>query len=247
MALTPIALAFLSWDSIIFAIFKYSNLSFISIFHLLHTFLEIEFDMTYYSYKNEITERRNPPKKKKKSLLVATLKGYNMNSKSNKNIYYNTRTNLGLTREAAVNKMDTISVDRLEKIENNRANATPDDIVELASAYNEPTLCNYYCMNECAIGQSMNLALEVPELPNIVLETVASLNDINPYVNELISIARDGNISDEEIPKFAKIQYTLEEVALSISTLNAWIEKTKNENGINADIFDSEIRKLAKS
>ena len=203
--------------------------------------------MTYYSYKNEITERRNPPKKKKKSLLVATLKGYNMNSKSNKNIYYNTRTNLGLTREAAVNKMDTISVDRLEKIENNRANATPDDIVELASAYNEPTLCNYYCMNECAIGQSMNLALEVPELPNIVLETVASLNDIKPYVNELISIARDGNISDEEIPKFAKIQYTLEEVALSISTLNAWIEKTKNENGINADIFDSEIRKLAKS
>lgn len=75
MALTPSALAFLSWDSIIFAICKYSNLSFISIFHLLHTFLEIEFDMIYYSYKNEVTERRNPPKKQKKSLLVATLKG----------------------------------------------------------------------------------------------------------------------------------------------------------------------------
>lgn len=167
-----------------------------------------------------------------------------MSSKSEKNIYIATRKNLNLTREQVVNKTETISIDRLEKIENGRANITPYDVTELASAYNAPTLCNYYCMNECQIGQSMNLALNIPPLPNIILETVASLNDINPFINHLISITRDGNISDEEISLFAKIQYTLEEVSLSINTLSNWVEQSKNDNGINSELLDLEMEKL---
>ena len=46
------------------------------------------------------------------------------------------------------------------------------------------------------------------ELPNIILETVASLNAMFPLTNRLIEISRDGQIFDDEIPDFASIQNT---------------------------------------
>ena len=42
-------------------------------------------------------------------------------AKENDNIYYLTRRELGLTREKASELFDTISVDRLERIENEKA------------------------------------------------------------------------------------------------------------------------------
>ena len=46
---------------------------------------------------------------------------------------------------------------------------------------------------------------EVTDLSNIILETIASLNEINPLTGRLIQIARDGKISDDEIKDFAYI------------------------------------------
>ena len=41
--------------------------------------------------------------------------------------------------------------------------------------------------------------MEVGELSNIILETIACLNEINPLTGRLIQIVRDGKISDDEI------------------------------------------------
>lgn len=74
----------------------------------------------------------------------------------------------------------------------------PYDIVQMADAYHRPDLCNYYCSHKCEIGQRYVPEVEVSDLPVIILETIASLNEINPLTSRLIQIARDGKISDDE-------------------------------------------------
>ncbi len=68
-----------------------------------------------------------------------------------------------------------------------------------------PDLCNYYCSHKCEIGHRYVPEVEVSDLSNIILETIASLNEINPLTTRLIQIARDGKISDDEIKDFAFI------------------------------------------
>lgn len=166
--------------------------------------------------------------------------------KKNKNYYFTCRDEAGLTRVAACERTSTISEDRLEKGENDKVPFQPRDILELAEAYNRPEMCNYYCKNDCAIGKNYQLALTVADLPDIILETVACLNDIDPLVNKLIDISRDGEISDDEIPDFAKIQYNLEKTALAVNALELWVKKTSTENKMNAQLLQAELQRLSK-
>ena len=46
----------------------------------------------------------------------------------------------------------------------------------MADKYKSPELCNYYCSNQCPIGQQYVPEIKMKELPQIILETVASLN-----------------------------------------------------------------------
>lgn len=71
--------------------------------------------------------------------------------------------------------------------------------------------------------------IEVSELSTIILETIASLNEINPLTSRLIQIARDGKITDDEIKDFAYISQKLDEVSLAIDSLNLWVDKTASD------------------
>ena len=102
-------------------------------------------------------------------------------TRKNKTIYQICREEAGLTRSEAC------------------------DIVQLADAYKRPDLCNYYCSHKCEIGHRYVPEVKVSDLSNIILETIASLNEINPLTGRLIQIARDGKISDDEMKDFAYI------------------------------------------
>ena len=132
---------------------------------------------------------------------------------------------------------------RIEKIENGQE-ATPYDILQMADCYRKPDLCNYYCARKCAIGNRYVPRVEVTELPNIILETIASLNEITPLAGKLIQIARDGKISDDELPTFAFISKKLDEVSLAIDALNLWVDKTAGENKLNADLLRHEKERI---
>ena len=139
--------------------------------------------------------------------------------------------------------MEGVSSSRIEKIENGQE-PTPYDIIQMADCYKKPDLCNYYCSHKCAIGEKYVPEVEVTELPNIILETIASLNEITPYTGQLIQIARDGKISDDEIPAFAFISKKLDDISLAIDALNLWIDKTASENGLNSELLKEEKDKL---
>lgn len=94
------------------------------------------------------------------------------------------------------------------------------------------------------IGDRYVPEVEISELPNIILETIASLNEINPLTSRLIQIARDGKITDDEIKDFAFISRRLDEVSLAIDALNLWVEKTASEHNLNIDLLNEEKEKV---
>lgn len=167
-------------------------------------------------------------------------------TKENKTIYQIYRERENLTREKAENLMDVLSAERIERIENEKLIPTPDDVIRMSKCYKAPELCNYYCSHECPIGEKYVPAIEITELPNIILETVASLNTINPLTNRLIEISRDGVISDDEIPDFAVIQNNLEQVSLAVNALHFWVERTISENNINIELLQEWKKKIKK-
>ena len=167
-------------------------------------------------------------------------------TRENKNIYQLSREECGLTREKASALMDGISEARIEKIEYELQAPTPYDIVQMADCYKRPDLCNYYCSHKCEIGDRYVPEIEVSELSGIILETIASLNEIHPLTNRLIQIARDGLITDDEIHDFAHISTRLDEVSLAIQALNLWVERTAGENQLNMELLEREKEAFRK-
>ncbi len=55
--------------------------------------------------------------------------------KENKNTYQNSREEAGLTRKQASELMEFISADRIEKIENERTEPHPEEILAMSRCY----------------------------------------------------------------------------------------------------------------
>lgn len=145
-------------------------------------------------------------------------------TKENKNIYQTSRENANLTRDTASERLEFISSDRIEKIENEKSLAHPDEILAMAKAYQNPLLCNYYCSNECPIGQKYVPKLELKTLSQITLEILASLNAMEQEKNRLIEITVDGHIGLSELEDFNKIHSQLSEISVAVDSLRLWLE-----------------------
>ncbi len=146
-------------------------------------------------------------------------------TKQNKNIYQTSREEAGFTREGAAELLEFISSDRIEKIESERSLPHPDEILAMAEGYKNPSLCNYYCSHECPIGQEYVPEVQFKELSQITLEMLASLNSLEKEKNRLIEITVDGQISDDEIKDFEKIQEQLSQISMAIDSLQLWVQK----------------------
>ena len=168
-----------------------------------------------------------------------------VSTKKDKKPFQLIREELGLSREEASELLVTISADRLEKIENDRALPYPDEILTMASAYKAPDLYNYYCSQVCPIGIQYVPEIKPKELPQIILETLASLNELNKKKDRLVEISADGEISDCELDDFVRIQDGLEKISISVETLQLWAEKMLATGVIDAKKYE-ERRKILK-
>ena len=158
-------------------------------------------------------------------------------TKENKNRYQLVREELGLSREKASDLLEIISPERLEKIENERSDPHPDEVLLMAQKYRKPSLCNYYCANQCPIGMEYVPEVQVKELSTIVLEMLASLNSVQKQRDRLIEIAADGRISGDEIDDFIFIQEELERISITVETLQLWSEKMLANGMIDAEAY----------
>ena len=114
-------------------------------------------------------------------------------TKENKNIYFQSREEAGLTR-AQASEATYISESRIEKIEYGQMQINPQDVVAMARAYKKPSLCNYYCANDCEIGKESVPELKITNLSQIVLTLLSSINELNDEKDKLIRISADDKI-----------------------------------------------------
>jgi len=149
----------------------------------------------------------------------------------NKNIYFQTRYDLDISRELTSEKTG-ISEDRLARIENGTL-ADPEEICALAKYYKKPELKNYYCRNECKIGLKPEETIKYKDLSNIVLEMLAALNSVNKEKDRMIEITLDDNISDKELKEFAEIRQNLNHLSLGVEALKIWVEQKIDEGTID--------------
>ena len=157
--------------------------------------------------------------------------------KENKTIYHVYREEAGFTRAQASEKLEYISESRLEKIENEKTDPHPEDILAMASVYNRPELCNLYCSQICRLGQDYIPSVECKDVSQITLEMIVTLNKLASEKDRLEEILVDGKISKDEIKDFKQINDDLDKMALTIEGLRMWIKKTIAANELDTSIL----------
>ncbi len=171
-----------------------------------------------------------------------------VSNKDNKNIYFKKREELGLTRDRASELLESIPPDRIEKIENERVEPHPDEILIMADKYKCPELCNYYCANQCPIGQQYVPEIKVNNLSQIVLKMLASLNAIQKKQTRFIEITEDEKIDNNELEDFVDIQIELEKMSIAVETLQLWSERMLANGQIDQKEYERiKVLKLDKS
>lgn len=162
-----------------------------------------------------------------------------VSTKENKNIYHKTRESLRLTREAASELLESITPERIEKIENERSLPHPDEVLVMAEKYKQPSLCNFYCANQCPIGQQYVPEVKIKDLSQIVLEMLASLNSMGKQKERLIEITVDGKITGDELEDFIYIQEELERISIAVETLQLWSERMLATGAIDVEQYNA--------
>lgn len=163
--------------------------------------------------------------------------------KENKNIYFESREEAGLTRAQASERIGFISESRLEKIETEKTAIQPEDVVAMAEAYKKPELCNFYCTHECRIGRDSVPVAKQSTLSEIVLAMLSSLNSLDEQRNRLIDITADGVISDDELPDFVSIQKQLSQIDQTVESLKIWMANTVANGQINKEKLNALLAK----
>lgn len=157
--------------------------------------------------------------------------------KQNKNKYQLAREELGLSREKASELLETVTPERIEKIESEKCRPYPEEVLTMAQKYRRPGLCNYYCSNQCPIGQEYVPEVQIKELSAIVLEMLASLNSVDKKKERLIEITADGKIDGGELDDFISIQRELERISVTVETLQLWVEKMLLSGQIDPELY----------
>lgn len=164
-------------------------------------------------------------------------------TRENKNKYQLIREELGLSREKASELLETIMPERIEKIESGKSLPRPDEVITMAEKYKRPSLCNYYCSNQCPIGQQYVPEVKIKELSSIVLEMLASLNSVNKKKDRLIEITADGKIDADEIDDFIYIQQELERISVTVEAMQLWAERMLANGVIDAEAYNEKMNK----
>ncbi len=160
-----------------------------------------------------------------------------MSVKENKNAYFKRREELGLTRDKASELLESISPERIEKIENEKCDPHPEEVLIMAEKYKSPELCNYYCSNQCRIGQQYVPEVKIQDLSQIVLKMLSSLNAVQRSKERLIDITADGQIDNTELEEFISIQEDLEKISITVETLQLWSEQMLANGSIDMERY----------
>ena len=107
----------------------------------------------------------------------------------------------------------------------------PEEVLVYADTYNAPELINHYCSTLCPIGRETVDSISAGSLEQTSLKLLASTKCISSIREELIEIAEDGVIADDEKEQMRLILEKLKQAANDIKALELVYKKMLKGGG----------------
>ena len=125
------------------------------------------------------------------------------------------------SREGAAESLG-MSVSALADAELGLTKCMPvDKAVLMSDRYSAPQLLNYYCRHECPIGCRQSISDKLLGIERVTVKLLKSLrvDELTELKDNLVDIAADGKITEDEEPELKEIMEYLDELAKTISEL----------------------------
>ena len=116
---------------------------------------------------------------------------------------------------------------RLQRIEIGTLNPYPEEVLLMADTYHAPELLNYHCSHCCPIGQRTVPRAEASELDRITVKCLYALEEIKGADKSLLSIARDGVLTADEVPQMEAVLAGVRNLATVAAEMQIYLEKHK--------------------
>lgn len=150
------------------------------------------------------------------------------------NIYYKARLSASKymncnNREDASELVD-MDKNRITRIETNKSEVYPEEVIKMADVYNAPYLINHYCNNVCPIGKKFGCSFNLEsdsDMYKASIMLMGSLNQANNAKDVLLKILEDGQITDDEIEVADQAITTLTKLMKDVVNLKIALEKIK--------------------
>lgn len=148
-----------------------------------------------------------------------------LDTKVARNMYYQARIEAGIrSRETAAPKLN-IDPRTLANYELGTRPIPPDVVLEMAQAYERPSLVYSYCSNECPIGMMIRHDVEEKELTWAAMQTLNELRGVETVRDTLIKITADGRITEDELTDLAFIMDYFTQIEKTITELRLSLQK----------------------
>lgn len=143
------------------------------------------------------------------------------------NVWYEARIaaakyNDRLSSRAGAAEALSMSEDAVRDAELGLSKVMPvDKAVSMADLYNAPQLLNYYCLNECPIGNRHCISDRVLDIKAVTVKLLKEMRteDLKDVKDKLLDIAYDGEICDDEVEGLKDVIKYLDELGKTISEL----------------------------
>ena len=154
-------------------------------------------------------------------------------TKAQGNVWYEARLEAAKGNERLQSRFGAaevmgISEDAVKSAELGLYKSMPvENAVLMADAYGAPELLNYYCLNECPIGQSRPISADVLSIDRVTVKLFKSLrvDQLEELKDKLLDIAEDGVVSEDEHPAMKEILDYLDSLSRTVSELRIIGEK----------------------
>lgn len=118
---------------------------------------------------------------------------------------------------------------RLQRIEIGTLEPYPEEIMLMADTYHAPELLNFYCTNACPIGRRTVPQAELQEIDRLTVKFLNALGNMRGLDEDLLLIAKDGKVSNDELPKLKTLLKAVKQMAGIAYEMQLFIDKQKGE------------------
>ena len=139
-------------------------------------------------------------------------------AQDSKNIYKTSREVAGITQERAAELMN-MSVRCLAAYERGERLPPANVVMMMVEYYNAQYLAYQHLKTSAEVGQAYMPDIELKNLPEAILRLQKEFNDFMKCRDDMVEITCDGQITDEERPRWDEILKELNDIANAIMSV----------------------------